>query len=124
MGSAEDHRRRPPVKGREGTRHGSVAVPRDCESSARMNASLTSEATWVPRVTLVTALMAAVSLPWAHHLGSLGPFLVGIGIVLLGVTGFFWSIALRELVMAGANLVVGLLAVPAVAALVALAGGT
>lgn len=34
-----------------------------------MNNNLTSEATWVPRVTLVTALMAAVSLPWAHHLG-------------------------------------------------------
>lgn len=113
----------PTANGREGTRHEPIAMQRERESPAHMNPSPMSEATWVPRATLVTSVMVAVTLPWAHHMGSMGPFLVGIVIVLLGTTGFFWSMALRELGIAVANLAVGILAVPAVVALVTLVGG-
>lgn len=78
---------------------------------------------WVPRGSLVSAVVTAACLPWAHHLGSSGPFLVGTCIVLLGITGFAWSMAMRLLDMAVANLVVGVFAVPAVVALVSLVGG-
>lgn len=78
---------------------------------------------WVPRVTLVMALLLAVALPSAHHLGQLAPTLIGVAIVLLGAVGFFWSMALRELGMALANVVVGVFAVPAVVALVTVVGG-
>lgn len=78
---------------------------------------------WIPRVTLVLALLLSVALPSAHHVGALFPTLTGVVIVLLGATGFFWSMTLRELGMALANVVVGVFAVPAVVALVTVVGG-
>ena len=82
-----------------------------------------SEWAWGPRVTLALALMMAACLPFAHHMGVVGALPLGIAIVLLGATGFFWSVALRDRCMAIANVVVGVLAVPAAVALAAWAGG-
>ncbi|MEO7587151.1 MAG: hypothetical protein ABIS84_03900 [Arachnia sp.] len=78
---------------------------------------------WGPRVTLALALMMAACLPFVHHLGAVGALPLGIAIVLLGATGFFWSVALNDRCMAAANIVVGVLAVPAALALGAWAGG-